>query len=417
MSQQIAQAQAKSHLERINEFLTKPHMVIGGLAVQQYVVGRQSVDIDLICDSNTAHGIIAALFPLDKYVTVDENDDEYRPAFVISPRNTGEAIVLVGPKILEREAYQHLTWPILEENSRNFTVKKNELENIRIPSPEALAYTKLLSCSTRLETKFAKGQADLTDFVNLTNVPEFNLNRFVDIVRNSRGVETLQRRFKKLEGKLDEAILTRSPLFFGGVLFSGGETDTLPNADGIADSTVFEVDAAPEFYDRISHLYDVRNSNFLYAAHQKIVSALRDILRQYSEPHVLDIGAGTGRLIATHFSHRENLRWVAVDASPKMTDLFKMNMSLGRMPFLSICCDANDVGLKLKDPDQVDVYIFAFVLTSLDSLDALEKLIENAKPGSEFIIADIHPEYTNNNPYYHFVESDGARVALKPKPV
>lgn len=417
MSKSIAQANAKSHLEKINDFLEKPHVIIGGLAVQQYVVARRSVDIDLICDSDTATEIIDSLFPLDEYISVDENDDEYRPAFVVTPRIGGEDVVLIGPKILEREPYRYLTWNILEKNAQKFRVNNNYLENILVPSSEALAYTKFLSFLTRIESNPPKGEKDLKDFVNLTNHQDFNLNRFVDIVRNSGSIEYLQNRLFDLKGSYDIATLKKSPLLFGqNTVFSGKKSSAKSSRD-VSDLELFTVDSSPQFYDRISRLYDIRNSNFLYTAHQKTVAKLREILGKYSSPRVLDIGAGTGRLIATHFSHRPNLRWTALDASENMNNLFAENIQTGEMSFDTICCDANDVITKINNLDEVDVFLFSFVLTSLGSLKPLESLISQAKTGAEFVIADIHPEYTKAHPYYDFVESDGSRLALEPNPV
>ena len=58
MAAVIDRAIAKEELARINGVLKEPHLLIGGLAVQQYHVTRDSKDIDLICSFEIADEII-----------------------------------------------------------------------------------------------------------------------------------------------------------------------------------------------------------------------------------------------------------------------------------------------------------------------------------------------------------------------
>lgn len=48
MAERIGIKDAKDELVRINSVLTKPHILIGGLAVNQYDLARISTDIDLV---------------------------------------------------------------------------------------------------------------------------------------------------------------------------------------------------------------------------------------------------------------------------------------------------------------------------------------------------------------------------------
>lgn len=417
MSEILAQSNAKANLSKIDDLLIEPHIIIGGLATQQYVVARNSSDIDIICDSQTATSIIDKLYPLDEYVIKDENDDEYRPAFVITPRTGGQNIVLIGPKILERQPYQYLTWSVLENNAQKFRVNNIELKNILVPSSEALSYTKLLSFLTRFETNKEKGEQDLRDFVNLTNHVDFNLNRFVDLIRNSGSIEYIQNKIFELKKKNDLSLLQKSPLLFGQNTIFSGKRSTPKTKQKIEYEEVFATEVSPSFYDRISQLYDIRNSNFLYTAHQKTVEKLREIFAHKENSRLLDIGSGTGRLIATHFLHRTNIHWTAVDASIGMNKLFSENLEVGKMPFDVVCCDVTSDIANIPDIENIDVFLLSFSLTSLPNLEPLKNLVERAKNGADFVIADIHAQYTKDHPYYDFVETDGTRIALKPNQI
>ena len=79
----IDRAVAKAELERINDLLAEPHLLIGGLAVQQYYSARISKDIDLVCDFDIAQHILDTLYPSLNWKVHDKQHDEYRPSFQI----------------------------------------------------------------------------------------------------------------------------------------------------------------------------------------------------------------------------------------------------------------------------------------------------------------------------------------------
>ena len=140
---------AKQQLLKINELLNEPHLLIGGLAVQQYHKNRDSSDIDLVCSHSTKSLIVENLFPTKNYKHEELNDDEYRPSFIATHKINSNKIAFFGPKILEREPYQYLNWDNLLLNSNAFIYQKKELKNIRIPKAEELAYSKLISFLSR----------------------------------------------------------------------------------------------------------------------------------------------------------------------------------------------------------------------------------------------------------------------------
>lgn len=187
MNKPINRANAKEEIERINTVLTVPHMLIGGLAVQQYHVPRVSQDIDMICDFKTAQNILNQLYPSMDWKVSDHRDDDYRPSYRIKHKIKDKGTIVFGPKILERDGYSNLDWDILHIGAKNFTHKNKQLTNIKIPTAHALAYTKLISFLGRKDNE-PKTQNDLKDFINLTNHDEFSSSAFYDLLRRS-GIE------------------------------------------------------------------------------------------------------------------------------------------------------------------------------------------------------------------------------------
>ena len=63
----------------------------------------------------------------------------------------------------------------------------------------------------------------------------------------------------------------------------------------------FATNEAKEFYQKIAPYYDLRNSGNLVSTHLSTVARLQAIRDQHSSLRVLDLGGGTGKLIAIHF--------------------------------------------------------------------------------------------------------------------
>jgi nucleoside 2-deoxyribosyltransferase len=194
--QKIARAAAKDELVRLNDALQKPYILIGGLAVQQYVLTRSSVDIDLVCDFDAARGILQKLYPMKDWYVKDVNDDDYRPTYVIQHRHKPQGQIIFGPKVTERGGYANLDWDELAEEATPFLHGPNKLDRVLVPPAHALAYSKLISVIGRSDSKPDKIQQDLRDFADLTNSPSFSLSRFWDILRKNDETGSIKEQFR-----------------------------------------------------------------------------------------------------------------------------------------------------------------------------------------------------------------------------
>jgi nicotinamidase/pyrazinamidase len=210
----IPLADAKQELRRISQFLTEPHLLIGGLAVQQYVLHRNSVDIDLVCSSDTAREITKKLYPSMTWNVEDKNQDEYRPSFIISPIATKKEMgrIYFGPKILQRQPYDHIDWDVIAEDAQPFNLQNAPLNNILVPRPEALAFTKLISFIGRNRKHEEKRLQDLEDFVELSNYKDFQFKTFYGFIYKGEVNLAIRRDFS-IENEKQRNIVSRSLLF------------------------------------------------------------------------------------------------------------------------------------------------------------------------------------------------------------
>lgn len=186
----IDRKNAKGQLEKINDFLEKPHLLIGGLAVQQYVPIRNTSDIDLVCSFDVANQLIESIYTSDQWNVKDLHEDEERPSFQIVHRYKNMGEVRMGPKILERKAYDNIDYKELSKNAKPFSYKNKKFKNIIVPTASSLAYSKLISFLGRSDN-YDKALQDLKDFVNLVNYEGFLVNKFWDLLRRSNSPETI----------------------------------------------------------------------------------------------------------------------------------------------------------------------------------------------------------------------------------
>lgn len=211
---------ARDQLVRINDVLQEPHLLIGGLAVQRYVVARDSKDIDLVCESAVARQLVRHLFPTEEWIVNDLNDDEYRPSFVARHRWKDVGEICFGPKISERRAYDYIDWTSLLATAVPYVDRGKPLERIRIPTCCHLAYTKLLSFLSRDKLKKEKRLQDLQDFVDLTNHDNFCPNEFLSQLRRADAWNYVAANFRVTAD--EDAILDRSCLRKMSILFGIG---------------------------------------------------------------------------------------------------------------------------------------------------------------------------------------------------
>lgn len=205
---------AKNELVRINAELLTPHLLIGGLAVQQYVPTRDSADIDLVCDWDVARSLVKKLYPADIWKIEDKNQDELRPSLVITHRihAATRGAIAFGPKIIERRPYEYMDWDRLSAGAQPFRYQNRELKSILVPAVEVLAFTKLLSFIGRNRANESKIIQDLDDFVELTNDETFNYQKLYILIESSGASEEVRAKFRP-NTKQHEDILARSILF------------------------------------------------------------------------------------------------------------------------------------------------------------------------------------------------------------
>ncbi|KYG02370.1 hypothetical protein BE21_55025 [Sorangium cellulosum] len=217
MNRPIDRAIAKTQLERINEALQEPHLLIGGLAVQQYHTARDSKDIDLVCDFETARSLLDELYPSIDWDVRDEKQSEYRPSFQITHKFQDFGTIIFGPKISERAPYAHIDWNALKQGAEPFQYENRPLKNILVPTPHALAYTKFISFLSR-QSPPKKIEADLKDFVDLTNGQRFSVSLFYSLLRKTDAHDALMNTFReKCAGHL--AVLETSCLYHLAAMF------------------------------------------------------------------------------------------------------------------------------------------------------------------------------------------------------
>jgi SAM-dependent methyltransferase len=404
---------AKQSLFKLDTVLTRPHLIIGGLAVSHYHPTRVSKDIDLVCEHAEIADAIEAIFPSHEYFSVDANQDDLRPAYVIQSRVDNDKIFFIGPKILERVPYKYIDWTFIEQEAVPFSYQGRRCTNIVLPNVEKLTFLKILSMLDRLERNPEKGYKDLLDFVNLSNTKEFRINYFFDVLRQTECVKYIVDRMSYLKDMFDLSFLEKSSLFEAfHVLYP----DPKERDERVYDR-LYDISEAQVFFEKVAYFYDQRNTQLRYKAHQKTVGAIREhLVNRENKVQIVDLGCGTGKIIASSFVHQKRLCWVGVDYSENMVEQFRQNMDDNNVEFRTVVSD-----IVLDTPrdeiSQADVILLCFVLTTCDFNSLLEHVFANASPGALLIISDIHPYYTAARPYYDFEIPEDGYISLKPHPV
>lgn len=189
-------AEAKKQIARISEGVTSPLLLVGGLAVNQYIVSRRSQDIDLICDHEIATTILNDLYPSNEWNIEDINDDEYRPSYVIKHKTNNKLpTIKFGPKITQRESYQFIDYDSLKTAGKSFSHGKKEYANIVVPCAEALCYMKIVSFLGRAESDVTKLCQDLQDMKDLSNLDDFRLGYFLNLINKNNVGMHIQKEF------------------------------------------------------------------------------------------------------------------------------------------------------------------------------------------------------------------------------
>jgi hypothetical protein len=207
---------AKEEILRLNDFIERPLLLIGGLAVQRYSPGRQSQDLDLVCELADQKRLLRNAYPLTDY-DHEENQGDLRPDFIITHRKSGRK-TLLGSKILEREPYPNLDYELLREGATPFRYDNRDAIKVLVPLPHALAYTKLLAFLARRNDP--KGGQDLQDFSDLTNHRDFSVTNFIALAERSGAEADLNKQLTSLLLTQEETRVIRlSSLFRFANLF------------------------------------------------------------------------------------------------------------------------------------------------------------------------------------------------------
>ncbi|MDZ4169593.1 MAG: class I SAM-dependent methyltransferase [Coriobacteriia bacterium] len=178
---------------------------------------------------------------------------------------------------------------------------------------------------------------------------------------------------------------------------------------------VYTSSDSQSFYDTVAPSYDARNSSLLLETHREVISRVRSHVQGLESWSVLDLGGGTGRLIADHFYEYANGMWSYVDESPGMVRQFQKNMASVALKTAARVEDI-DSYLVSAERDQFDVVVLALVLSSMESDPDWMAVARVLKPGGELVVADIEPSYTATHPHYSVLVR-GQTHALKTRSV
>ena len=240
MNKPIDRAIAKQELERISRALSEPHLLIGGLAVQQFHTARDSKDIDLVCEFETARRLIESLYPSRDWHVMEQHEDDYRPSFHITHKVRDLGTIIFGPKVNERAGYDHIDWSVLKRGSKPFRSASGALQNVLVPAAHSLAYTKFISFLRRRCSE-DKIRADLRDLVDLTNHEEFSVSLFYNLLRQTGVFRPLLDEFREKSENFrgvyeDSCLLDLSTMFFPLRAFRPFSTPTPVHVDVEAPS-------------------------------------------------------------------------------------------------------------------------------------------------------------------------------------
>lgn len=179
----------------------------------------------------------------------------------------------------------------------------------------------------------------------------------------------------------------------------------------------YGVHKSREFYQEIAPYYDLRNTGNLVSTHLATVAQLQEAHAQRGPLRVLDLGGGTGKLIAIHFFNDDDIAWTLVDSCPAMGEEFRRNLvgtPLGAHS--KIILDDLTVAVREFEPESFDVIVLSLVLSSMPALPDFQDIGRLLTPGGQLIVTDISPGYTHANPLYK-VAVRGRVVALRTQAV
>ena len=204
-------------------------------------------------------------------------------------------------------------------------------------------------------------------------------------------------------------------ILLGTLLVQEVRTATKLKAESPFDHA-YSINKARDFYDAIAKSYDARNSTFLLHTHREVIRRITEYVSDRDAWHVLDLGGGTGQLIAGHFYEDQRGKWTSVDSSPNMVAQFQRNMQGVKLTTEVVVRDIHEFLADVRDLKKYDVVLVVLVLSSLPHDPVWAKVAKLVKPGGALIIADIESSYTAIHPDFA-VQVEGRSHALRTRPI
>ena len=177
----------------------------------------------------------------------------------------------------------------------------------------------------------------------------------------------------------------------------------------------YPTEDALQFYSATAKGYDFRNSPSLQKSHLRTLTEIEPFLKNKNNWSVLDLGGGTGKLLALHFFNNPNGTWVVVDGSPAMVGEFSKNLSASKLK-VKTSIEEIESYLDRSEDEKYDVVLASYLLTSMPKNPDWQKLVRKVKDDGRLIIVDAEPSYTALHPHYAVIINTKTH-ALKTRPV
>lgn len=251
----IPREAAREEVSRVAKYLAgrnRSVILFGGLAVNQHVPTRDSVDLDLVCDDELLRDLIASLYPGRDWRVEEVNDDGYRPKYIIRSRNRQSyPVIEIGPKITERPPYPHIDWSALSEGSTPFHYQRETFDSVRVPSPSALFFSKIISFVNRSAENAAKLRKDFDDLRSLSETSGFSPGLVMDLIEKSGARKFIQERFQARCQRLNLSLESVSFLDLAQLLATASQSER-PSATGIVVASRLGTTIQSEIYSGFS---------------------------------------------------------------------------------------------------------------------------------------------------------------------
>ena len=170
---------------------------------------------------------------------------------------------------------------------------------------------------------------------------------------------------------------------------------------------------AAEFYDRVAHLYNKRNTGKYLTTYIEIYKAIVTHLENIEGARICDLGGGTGFLL--HRLQQHAVQWLNVDISRGALRVFEADFSFYANKDLRNL----DVGRdRFITPGEVfDIIVMSYLWSSMDGSPDLDQVRLAMQDTSLLVVADNHASYVDDNRHYGFTVDGGKNLAIAPRPM